>query len=178
MTSVWILAQKSSNIYLHDKVDTPINFMVLEQQRHMKVVTIKCTCCDTERWTIHAGWHLSRSDGHNITHANSPNMESCTHKKENRLCDLISLLLAYLCHLGEFPQKRRLNTQRDSWRRNRIGKYKSWQKHHLRKELRLYGHNKHVNITVTVWHSSGTHKDGRHTGRMERSGAMGISLTS
>lgn len=112
-----------------------IIFMVLKQQQHMKdVVTIKCICCDTERWTIHAGWHLSRSDWH-ITHANSPNMDSCIHKKENRLGNLISLLLAYLCRLGELLQKCRLNTQYDSRRRNRIGKYKSWQKHHGRLEL-------------------------------------------
>lgn len=110
--------------------------MVLVQQQHMKVVvTIKCICCDTERWTIHAGWHLSRSDWHHITHANLPNMGSCIHKKENRLGNLISLLLAYLCRLGELLQKCRLNTQCDSRRRNRIGKYKSWQKHHGRLEL-------------------------------------------
>ena len=66
-------------------------------------------------------------------------------KKENRLRDLISLLLAYLCRLGELPQKRRLNTQRDSRRRNRKGKYKSCQSATAGWNFRtgLYDHGTH-----------------------------------
>ena len=41
----------------------------------MKVVenvTMICVCCDTERWIIRCGWHLSRSDEDHIIHATHP----------------------------------------------------------------------------------------------------------
>lgn len=66
----WRLKSGIFSFKLEDKVDTwkstawPSSSSIL--MKVVENVTTKFIRCDTESWTIHFGWHLSRGDGQHI----------------------------------------------------------------------------------------------------------------